>query len=211
MSMDVVARHPKKTLSTEAENDVRRVKEIWSDCRARHGKDGPFLFGRFSIADAMFAPIVWRFRTYGVACDLDWYETMLALPAMKQWEKEAEAEVAARNGRKERPLAALPNPNSAQHCFAVIFSSQLKNADGYAEAADAMVERAKKQPGFLGIESARSTDGFGITVSYWDSLEAIKRWKDDAEHRIVQAKGRESFYARYDLRVCVVERGARFP
>ena len=207
MSMDVVARHPPKSLSTEAESDVERVKEIWRDCRARFAEDGPFLFGAFSVADAMFAPVVWRFRTCGVACDVDWYETMLALPAMRAWEKDAEAEVEARSKRPR----GLPSPDSAQHCYAVVFSSQLKNADGYAETAEAMVALAKKQPGFLGIEAARGVDGFGITVSYWDSPEAIKRWRDHAEHRIAQAKGREFFYARYDLRICVVERGYRFP
>ena len=74
-----------------------------------------------------------------------------------------------------------------------------------------MVELAAKQPGFLGIESARNADGFGITVSYWDSLEAIRSWKDVPAHAAAQARGRKSFYERYEVRVCAVERGYKFP
>lgn len=212
MSMDVVARHPSAPRSRETAADVARVLEIWDECRARHGADGPFLFGRFSIADAMYAPLVWRFRTYAVPVTgrgAAWYAMMLELPAMKEWERAAEAEVAA---LRASPKTATPDPTSAQHCFAVIFSSQHAGASpaGYDEAATAMVELAAKQPGFLGVESARGTDGFGITVSYWDSLEAIARWKAHPEHQKAQAQGRESFYARYELRVCSVERGYKF-
>jgi heme-degrading monooxygenase HmoA len=73
-----------------------------------------------------------------------------------------------------------------------------------------MVALAARQPGFLGVESARGTDGFGITVSYWESLEAIRAWREDERHRAVQARGRSEFYARYDVPVCAVERGYRF-
>ena len=65
--------------------------------------------------------------------------------------------------------------------------------------------------GFLGIESARGADGFGITVSYWDSLEAIRNWKDVPSHAAVQVKGKQTFYERYEVRVCTVERGYKFP
>lgn len=74
-----------------------------------------------------------------------------------------------------------------------------------------MDELAARQPGYLGIESARSADGFGITVSYWDSLEAIRAWKHEHSHAIVQAQGKKSFYERYEVRVAVVERGYKFP
>ena len=74
-----------------------------------------------------------------------------------------------------------------------------------------MVELAAKQPGFLGIESARGTDGFGITVSYWDSLEAIRSWKDEPSHAEIQARAKNTFYERYEVRVAVVERGYKFP
>jgi heme-degrading monooxygenase HmoA len=74
-----------------------------------------------------------------------------------------------------------------------------------------MVELAQNQPGFLGIESARGTDGFGITVSYWDSLDAITTWREHAEHKLVQARGREEFYERYSLHVSRVVRSVSFP
>lgn len=220
MSMDVVARHPRRTMSHETDVDVARVEAIWTECLARaatlRGEDeGPFLFGRFSIADAMFAPMVWRFRT----CDVVLTEgarayqaTMLALPAMREWEEAAIAEVRARN---EAAAAAsptrTPDPRSL-HCYAVIFSSQrtAEVPDEYEAAAEAMVTLASKQPGFLGVESARGPDGFGITVSYWDSPEAIRHWKDVPAHAAVQARGKATFYERYEVRVAAVERGYKF-
>jgi glutathione S-transferase len=215
LSMDVVARTPKDVLSTETQADVRRVHAIWADCRGRFGTGGPFLFGRFSIADAMFAPVAFRMRTYGVAIPdaaaRAWCETMLELPAMKEWEQGARAEVAATSQRRR---SSPPSPTSAQQAYAVIFSSQRRandGDDGYDAAAARMEELARDRPGFLGIESARGADGFGITVSYWDSLEAIRAWKDDAEHAAVQARGRQTYYDRYQVRVCTVERGYAFP
>ncbi|MBX3193000.1 MAG: glutathione S-transferase N-terminal domain-containing protein [Labilithrix sp.] len=221
MSMDVVARHPAAVMSAETEADVRRVQAIWTDCRERFGAGGPFLFGRFSVADAMYAPVVWRFRTYGVSVEEPaaraYFEMMLTLPAMKAWERDAEAEVAARRiAKSAKSASGAPAPRSAQHCFAVIFSSR-RRRDGGAEAdvaydktAAAMVDLARKQPGFLGIESARSPDGFGITVSYWESLEAVRAWKDEPAHAAVQARGREKFYESYEVRVCTVDRAYGF-
>ena len=91
--------------------------------------------------------------------------------------------------------------------YAVIFTSQRTNIDpeGYAETAERMVQLASEQPGFLGVESARGGDGVGITVSYWDSLDNIRRWRANAEHLQAQARGRSSYYARFRLRVCRVE------
>jgi heme-degrading monooxygenase HmoA len=77
--------------------------------------------------------------------------------------------------------------------------------------ADAMGELASKQPGYLGIESVRGTDGLGITVSYWASLDAIAAWKGVAEHVAAQRQGRERWYQCYELRVCRVERAYSFP
>lgn len=223
MSMEVAARYPRRTPSHETESDVNRVLAIWGECRARASRlerdaAGPFLFGRFSIADAMFAPVVFRFRTHDVAIADEgtraWYETMLALPAMQEWERDALAEVKtlAATAAAAKPHRA-PDPRSAQHCYAVIFSSKRTGEapEAYDAAARAMVELAAKQPGFLGIESARGADGFGITVSYWDSLEAIRRWRDEPSHALVQARGKKSFYERYEVRVANVERGYKFP
>ena len=82
-------------LSEDARADVARVQEIWTDCRARYGKRGPFLFGAFGAADAMFAPVVHRFRTYAIAVSLDvktYMETMMALPAFGEWSEAGLAE-----------------------------------------------------------------------------------------------------------------------
>lgn len=89
--------------------------------------------------------------------------------------------------------------------YAVIFTS-MKNADdtGYADMAEQMEALAKTQPGYLGFESARS--GLGISVSYWESPEAIVNWKKNAEHRLAQKAGREKWYADFKVRVCKVER-----
>jgi heme-degrading monooxygenase HmoA len=92
--------------------------------------------------------------------------------------------------------------------YAVIFSSLRTGADeeGYAQAADAMVALAETMPGFLGIESARGADGFGITVSYWARENAIRAWREDPRHREIQALGKTRWYASFTTRVALVER-----
>lgn len=96
--------------------------------------------------------------------------------------------------------------------YAVIFTSQrtASDAEGYDEAAERMLELAREQPGFLGVESARGADGLGITVSYWESEVAIRDWREHAEHLFVQQQGREKWYARFSLRICRVERAREF-
>ncbi len=91
--------------------------------------------------------------------------------------------------------------------YAVVFSSQRTEGDnGYGAMGDRMVELAAQQPGYLGVESVRGTDGFGITVSYWDSEAAISRWKANAEHRNAQTQGWSTWYSHFELRVAKVER-----
>lgn len=93
--------------------------------------------------------------------------------------------------------------------YAVIFTStQTKQISGYEEMALKMESLAKKQNGFIGIESARNS--IGITVSYWKSLEAIKEWKANYDHLIAQKKGRKQWYAAYKVRICKVEREYEF-
>ncbi|HLI99694.1 MAG TPA: glutathione S-transferase family protein [Bradyrhizobium sp.] len=82
-------------LSGDALANIARIQEIWTDCRARCHELGPFLFGAFSAADAMFAPVIHRFRTYAIAVtpELQAYmNTMIALPAFAEWTKAALAE-----------------------------------------------------------------------------------------------------------------------
>jgi len=104
MSMELLARLPSPPIGEALEADIRRIVAIWRDCRRAHGTGGPFLFGAFSNADAMFAPVATRFRTYGV--DLSKFgddgkaqayaDAILALPEMAEWTQGAEAETKAR-------------------------------------------------------------------------------------------------------------------
>jgi heme-degrading monooxygenase HmoA len=98
--------------------------------------------------------------------------------------------------------AATPQPPYT----AVIFTSVRTEEDdaGYAEMAEAMEQLAAQQPGYLGIESARSN--LGITVSYWASGEDARAWKLVTEHRLAQQRGRDTWYRRYRVRVATVER-----
>ncbi|MCF8246053.1 MAG: antibiotic biosynthesis monooxygenase [Saprospiraceae bacterium] len=93
--------------------------------------------------------------------------------------------------------------------YAVIFSSLRTDVEaGYHETAERMLELAAEQPGYLGVEGVR--EGLGITVSYWESLEAIRNWKQVAEHVVAQQKGRTDWYTAYKTRICKVERDYGF-
>jgi glutathione S-transferase len=75
-------------LSDDARVNILRVQQIWTECRERYAKLGPYLFGTFGAADAMFAPVVHRFRTYAIAVGPEvqaYMETMMALPAFQEW------------------------------------------------------------------------------------------------------------------------------
>jgi heme-degrading monooxygenase HmoA len=105
-----------------------------------------------------------------------------------------------------REITKTPQPPY----YAVIFSSQRTDGDnGYGAMGNKMVELASKQPGFLGVESARD-EQLGITVSYWDSIEAIQAWKEHSAHIIAQEKGKSEWYQSFSLRVCKVERQSFF-
>jgi glutathione S-transferase len=97
--MDFLARNPRPGLASDVAADMRRIVAIWWDCRSRFGAGGPFLFGQFSVADAMYAPVASRLRTY--VPDLSPYgddgtsqayvQALFALPAMAAWEKRGRA------------------------------------------------------------------------------------------------------------------------
>lgn len=98
LPMDVCTKTALPELPPEAAADVRRVAALWNDCRSRFGAGGPFLFGTFSVADAMYAPVATRFETYGVPLDpvSEAYAAAIrALPAMQEWKAAA---------GQERPL-----------------------------------------------------------------------------------------------------------
>ena len=95
MSMNIRARYPGMDRTAESLADIARIVTIWTDCRAKFGRGGDFLFGRFSIADAMYAPVALRFQTYDVALSgaaKAYADAVLALPALQEWVADAVAE-----------------------------------------------------------------------------------------------------------------------
>jgi glutathione S-transferase len=95
MSMNCRKRFPGMGRTVEVAGEIERVQRSWGEARAKHGASGPFLFGAFTIADAMYAPVVLRFRTYAVQLNpvcREYADAILALPAMQQWLADAEAE-----------------------------------------------------------------------------------------------------------------------
>ncbi|PWC36388.1 glutathione S-transferase family protein [Azospirillum sp. TSO35-2] len=95
MSMDLKRDRKGEGMTPATAVDIARVERLWADARAAYGQGGPFLFGRFTIADAMFAPVVTRFATYGVAVGEGtraYMDAVLALPALQDWMAAAKAE-----------------------------------------------------------------------------------------------------------------------
>jgi heme-degrading monooxygenase HmoA len=100
------------------------------------------------------------------------------------------------------PFATTPEPPY----YAVIFTSSRTEGDwGYGETAARLEGLAREVPGYLGIESARSEDGVGITVCYWASEAAIAEWKAHVDHQAAQARGRREWYSRYEIRIAKVD------
>lgn len=98
-------------------------------------------------------------------------------------------------------IASTPEPPY----YAVIFTSlRTASDDGFLAMAEKMLLLAARQPGFIGVESARS--GMGITVSYWSDIESINQWKNNAQHQEAQKLGREKWYSAFQTRVALVER-----
>jgi heme-degrading monooxygenase HmoA len=99
------------------------------------------------------------------------------------------------------------------HAIAVIFVSQRTDADrqGYAAAATTTEALVAEQPGYLGHDAARGSDGVGITVSYWADEAAAAAWRDHPEHVAIRQGGRDHWYDRYAVTVARVERGYAWP
>lgn len=106
----------------------------------------------------------------------------------------------------------MSDQNTPSPAYAVIFPNQrtAEDDEGYAKTAERMVELVCQQPGCLGFDSARDGQGFGITVSYWDSLDSIKAWRDHPEHIAAQLGGREKWYQHYDLHISKIEHSHKF-
>lgn len=107
----------------------------------------------------------------------------------------------------ETPFASLPPPPY----YVVTFSSTRTDGDhGYGAMAERMGDLARQQPGFLGIESARDSSGFGITNSYWQDEQSIIAWKQVVDHLVAQRLGQQRWYTRYNVRVGRIERSYSF-
>ncbi len=95
LTMNVRARYQWKDVSVEVFNDIKRIENLWQDCRTRFGKSGDWLFGDFSIADAMYAPVATRLQTYSVPVSpltRNYIDTLYRLPAFKLWQEQAKQE-----------------------------------------------------------------------------------------------------------------------
>ena len=101
------------------------------------------------------------------------------------------------------PFAKLPAPPFSVVCFS---SARTDGDNGFGERAEAMEELAREQPGFLGVESVRGSDGFGITNAYWSDEDSIRAWKRNVDHLAAQKQGRAEWYRHYEVRVARVER-----
>ncbi|XHR95427.1 antibiotic biosynthesis monooxygenase family protein [Mucilaginibacter sp. UC70_90] len=118
---------------------------------------------------------------------------------------EGNSKVSPFRGDLEELIAQTPQPPY----YAVIFTSLRTSVEqGYSDMAVEMVDLARQQEGFLGVESARNN--VGITVSYWQSAEAIKNWKANARHLFAQQQGRDKWYLNYKVRICRVEHDYAF-
>ncbi len=106
LPMNVRARRTARERPRDLRHEIERMIAIWNDARAAHGQCGPFLFGKRSVADAFFAPVAFRFRSYAVPVEGEaarWMETILDLPAMRDWAAKAEDE-----GHPQPAYDALP-------------------------------------------------------------------------------------------------------
>jgi len=117
----------------------------------------------------------------------------------------------------DQPVAPVP-PLEPPY-YAVVFTSLRTEAedgaddgydDGYDETGARMDELVASVPGFLGMDSARTPGGLGITVGYFRDADAIKQWRGDAEHRTAQKRGRGEWYEKYVVHVAKVERSYGF-
>lgn len=201
------------SLDPERRRELDRFERIVENAHAEALGEGPYLFGDFSAADAMLAPVATRIVSYGLevgSVTRSWIDAIYALPAFQRWEREASEE------RRVRPAARKvgePFEGPVEEripegpCYAVIFSNQRAAEDSdYGSTAERMEALAQTMPGYLEHESARGPDGFGITVSYWSSLDAIAGFRAHSEHKEAQQAGLVRYYASYELRVARVER-----
>ncbi|MDI3402663.1 antibiotic biosynthesis monooxygenase family protein [Streptomyces cavernicola] len=109
------------------------------------------------------------------------------------------------------PAPPVPVPPFEPPYYAVIFTSlRMSDGAGYGETAERMEELVRKTPGFLGMDSARTPGGLGITVGYFESEDAIREWRSQVEHRAARERGRAQWYENFSVHVSKVERSYSF-
>ena len=97
--------------------------------------------------------------------------------------------------------------NSTKGRYAVIFTAkQTNNLSGYAEASKLLREKLVGFPGFIGIEAVEDSQGSEITVSYWENVDAIKRWNMDESHKTIRTENKEQWYTNFKVRIALIER-----
>ncbi|HEY9113254.1 MAG TPA: antibiotic biosynthesis monooxygenase [Bacteroidales bacterium] len=97
--------------------------------------------------------------------------------------------------------------NNTKGRYAVIFTAKQTNElTGYAEASKLLREKLEGFPGFIGIEAVENNDGDEITVSYWENVDAIRRWNMDEDHKTIRTKNKEKWYANFKVRIALIER-----
>lgn len=99
----------------------------------------------------------------------------------------------------------MPSHEKSVRYAVIFYSRQSTNNDDYGVAAELVAERARSSPGFISMESVHDAERNGITVCYWESLEAINNWKQDIEHRKAQQVGKERWYEQYRITIAKVE------
>jgi heme-degrading monooxygenase HmoA len=109
-------------------------------------------------------------------------------------------------GQPVAPVAACEPP----YYIAVFTTVRTPEQGGYRETNARMEELVREVPGFLGMDHAQTPGGLGITVGYFRDADALTRWRDDAEHRAAQRRGRDQWYQSYTLHVAKVERSHGF-
>ncbi len=110
----------------------------------------------------------------------------------------------------EQPGVRPVSPPEPPYYTVVFTSTRTPGDNGYSERAEHMFQLAQEQPGFLGVDSARGSDGLGITVSYWRDEESIAAWRTHAEHAQTRADGRRHWYESFAVHVAKVERAYQF-
>lgn len=91
--------------------------------------------------------------------------------------------------------------------YAVIFTAkQTTNLTGYAEASKLLREKLSGFPGFIGIEAVEDSEAGEITVSYWENVDAIRRWNIDEDHKRIRTENKEKWYTNYKVRIALIER-----